>query len=185
LRPYFQDGYLAGTPDTTNDYETKSELDFTKRLIAKFAIPNEDQFWGQGLRGLSHAELYPPEDGMKELCDQIRIDEAILDQLPATEASVLGEFVATWAGIERLILRLAQRQEERIVSMPQAIRSLETQGWLAPWLAEEANRIRLLRNNVVHGHGFAPDVELRRAIASLTELRNHLKKEERERRRRS
>ena len=31
LRPYFQEGYLAGTDEVTTDYDSKDELDFTKR----------------------------------------------------------------------------------------------------------------------------------------------------------
>ena len=34
LRPYFQEGYLVGTEDITNEYESKSELDLNQRLIA-------------------------------------------------------------------------------------------------------------------------------------------------------
>lgn len=45
MRPYYQEGYLAGTDDITNDYESKTELDFKNRLIAKFEIPSGDVFW--------------------------------------------------------------------------------------------------------------------------------------------
>lgn len=73
LRPYFQDGYLAGTADVTSDYESKYELDFGNRLIAKFAIPNSASFWGQGLSGLSQEELYPENDNMKALCEGLSV----------------------------------------------------------------------------------------------------------------
>jgi len=36
FRPYFQEGYLAGTDDITTNYDTKNELDFNNRLLAKF-----------------------------------------------------------------------------------------------------------------------------------------------------
>lgn len=39
LRPYFQEGFLAGTADVTSEFDSKTELDFRSRLIAKFAIP--------------------------------------------------------------------------------------------------------------------------------------------------
>ena len=35
LRPYFQDGYLAGTEDLTTEYESKTELDFKKLTNCK------------------------------------------------------------------------------------------------------------------------------------------------------
>lgn len=47
LRPYFQEGYLAGTTDITTNYESKSELDFNRRLIAKFTVPDSAEFWGE------------------------------------------------------------------------------------------------------------------------------------------
>ncbi len=50
LRPYFQEGYLAGTADVTTDFDSKTELDFRNRLIAKFAIPRARSFWGNGFR---------------------------------------------------------------------------------------------------------------------------------------
>ena len=40
LRPYFQEGYVAGTTDIEASYENKTELDFRQRLIAKFSIPS-------------------------------------------------------------------------------------------------------------------------------------------------
>jgi hypothetical protein len=43
LRPYFQKGYMAGTPDITYDFESKTELDFRNRLVAKFAIPRREE----------------------------------------------------------------------------------------------------------------------------------------------
>ena len=49
LRPYFQEGYLAGTADLTTDFDSKTELDFRNRLIAKFAIHERRLFGGLGL----------------------------------------------------------------------------------------------------------------------------------------
>lgn len=50
LRPYFQEGYLAGTDEVTTDYESKDELDFTRRLIAKFQIPPQRRLLGRRIR---------------------------------------------------------------------------------------------------------------------------------------
>ena len=73
LRPYFQEGYLAGTSDITIDYTSKSELDFNNRLIAKFAIPNTEQFWGEGLSKIPESMLYPQNDRIEKLCQSIKI----------------------------------------------------------------------------------------------------------------
>jgi hypothetical protein len=48
LRPYFQEGYLAGTADVTTEFDSKTELDFRNRLVAKFAIPRTKAFGVQG-----------------------------------------------------------------------------------------------------------------------------------------
>lgn len=45
-RPHFQEGYLAGTDEITDNYERKIELDFNNRLIIKFELPVEKTFWG-------------------------------------------------------------------------------------------------------------------------------------------
>ena len=47
-RPYFQEGYLAGTTDITYNYDNKSELDLNKRLVAKFVFQNTNSFWDHG-----------------------------------------------------------------------------------------------------------------------------------------
>ncbi|MBV2094978.1 MAG: hypothetical protein KUF80_08835 [Candidatus Thiodiazotropha sp. (ex Codakia orbicularis)] len=35
LRNYFQEDYLAGIDEVTTDYDSKDELDFARRLVAK------------------------------------------------------------------------------------------------------------------------------------------------------
>ena len=72
LRPYFQEGYLAGTTDITTEYRTKTELDVKNRLIAKFEIPNHRSFWGKDFSAIPRSALYPPDDRVAELCETIR-----------------------------------------------------------------------------------------------------------------
>lgn len=72
LRPYFQEGYLAGTMDITRDYVDKSELDFNNRLLAKFSIPNDRSFWGKDFEGIPEHLLFPPDDRMAEICDRVK-----------------------------------------------------------------------------------------------------------------
>lgn len=62
LRPYFQEGYLVGTDDITNEYSNKGELDLNNRLIAKFEIPNSDDFWGNEFERIPDTALYPDND---------------------------------------------------------------------------------------------------------------------------
>lgn len=72
VRPYFQDGYQAGTMDVTQEYSNKSELDFNNRLLGKFAILNDKRFWGEGFSGIPKKLLFPEEDQMSALCDEVR-----------------------------------------------------------------------------------------------------------------
>jgi hypothetical protein len=179
LRPYFQEGYLAGTPDVTNEYESKNELDFSHRLIAKFKIPNSRAFWGEGLRGLSQEELYPANDEMKDLCDQIRLHE--LDSTPAAGGTLgaLGAFIAEWAGLERVMMRSAQRGDAKVPSVPQAIQQLKRKERVPSDLALELERLRRFRNEVVHGQRRSGENELRDATQSAADVRRRLEDEER------
>lgn len=73
LRPYYQDGYLAGTEDITSDYENnKVQLDFKRRLIAKFEIPTCPDFWGEDLAIIPETVLYPENDRIEELCKGLK-----------------------------------------------------------------------------------------------------------------
>jgi len=72
FRPYFQEGYLVGTDAITSKYDTKAELDFNNRLIAKFEIPNNNSFWGNGFHQIPYDSLYPENDPIEELCIQIK-----------------------------------------------------------------------------------------------------------------
>ena len=72
LRPYFQEGYLVGTDNITDKYESKSELDFNNRLFAKFIIPNNNNFWGNGFSPIPKEALQPPKDPVYELCKSIK-----------------------------------------------------------------------------------------------------------------
>ncbi len=71
LRPFFQEGYLVG------DFPTKSvkrkELNFTRRLIAKFKIKKVG-FWDRYFKNIPDEALNPSDDKIKELCDSIKAD---------------------------------------------------------------------------------------------------------------
>lgn len=72
LRPHFQEGYLVGTDNVTTTYDSKGELDFNNRLVAKFEIPNHESFWGDGFNGIPHTFLYPDNDPVLHLCEEIK-----------------------------------------------------------------------------------------------------------------
>ena len=69
MRPFFQEGYLAGHfPNYRTNEASRSHLyDFSQRLIAKFEIPVGFNFWGQNFKALPLPALYPESDPMKQL----------------------------------------------------------------------------------------------------------------------
>lgn len=149
VRPYFQDGYLAGTEDITNEYESKTELDFNNRLIAKFEIPNDSSFWGRGLTRLPKGVLYPPSDQVKELCDKIRPSPA-----KETGPAELGTFLAEWNELEGLVTGTAREFDMNARSVGQALRVLQSRGFIDKSMADELHKLRRFRNQLVHGQTF-------------------------------
>lgn len=95
LRPYFQEGYLAGTLDIVDDYQDKKVLDFNRRLIAKFQIPNNGKFWDNNFSQLPDEALYPKSDEMEDICSGIK-DEAI----KGFQTGVIGDFIKLWREYE-------------------------------------------------------------------------------------
>lgn len=73
LRPYFQEGFLVGTADITDNFDDKNELDFNRRLIAKFSIPGDDSFWNGNLGRVPRELLYLDEakDTMHRICSSL------------------------------------------------------------------------------------------------------------------
>lgn len=145
LRPYFQEGYLAGTTDITSDYESKDELDFNNRLIAKFVIPNSPYFWGSGLSEIPYEMLFPKNDCIMELCKCI--EKTVRKEVfPGT----LGEFLTEWAQIEQTLLRNARDLTAQPISVKEAIKFLLVNENIDNYQSNRLNEIRLFRNRLVH-----------------------------------
>lgn len=145
LRPYFQEGYLAGTSDVTFDFESKTELDFRNRLIAKFAIPRAKSFWGTGFEQIPETALYPRGDAILDLCTTLKTE--LQEEL---QPGHLGEFVKEWAAIEEYLLERGRRATERNVSVREAISALTRRGALSADLASTLDAVRRFRNSLVH-----------------------------------
>lgn len=146
LRPHFQEGFLAGTTDVTTDFDTKTELDFRNRLVAKFAIPrSRSRFWGEGFDQIPESALYPRRDQVSELCSKLR-NEIRAELQPGD----LGTFIKEWAELEELLLVEARRITERNLSVREAITVLGKHEKLPRRLAKQLHSIRSYRNNMVH-----------------------------------
>ena len=145
LRPFFQEGYLAGTSDVTNDYESKSELDFNRRLVAKFAIPNTKKFWGSGLSKIPDSMLYPQNDSIEQLCKSI---ETTIQT--GIHPGAIGEFLAEWVQLEQTLLQKVKGQEARPVSVREAVQRLLKAEMITYDQAYQIDEFRRFRNILVH-----------------------------------
>jgi hypothetical protein len=74
-RPFFQEGYLAGPfPNyQLKDPDRKDQFDFSRRLIAKFEIPNRPDFWGTGFSIIPRGKLFPENDKIFQICQSLMI----------------------------------------------------------------------------------------------------------------
>jgi hypothetical protein len=148
LRPYYQEGYLAGTSEVTLDYDKKSMLDFKNRLVAKFTIPNNEKFWGNGINKIPTPMLFPEEDRIKSICKSIK---------PRIEgpfySTVVGDFITEWVQLEHEILartKDSQKLQGKPMTLRQAIRFLYEEEVI---LSQEMRQIEQLydfRNLLVH-----------------------------------
>jgi hypothetical protein len=145
LRPYFQEGYLAGTTDVTTEFDSKTELDFRNRLVAKFAIPRAKEFWGNGFDQIPESALFPLHYRILELCNDLKYE--IKSEMKSGD---LGDFVKEWATLGEYLLSEGRRITERNVSIREAIAQLASRGIIPQSLADQIQAIRHLRNNVVH-----------------------------------
>lgn len=144
-RPYFQEGYLAGTEDITTNYDPKSELDFNNRLIAKFEIQNNDDFWGEHFHRIPNDSLYPQDDPMWHICREVKI---IADR--ELKSGDLGEFLKTWSELEEILINRTKKQTNRFLSAREAIRILYERREITQELMYGIDRLRKFRNIVVH-----------------------------------
>ena len=168
LRPYFQEGYLAGTTDLTTEYRSKSELDFNRRLIAKFKIPNNGSFWGQNSRPIQKDLLLPREDRIREICNSIKSD--VQRNL---EPGRIGQFVKEWTELEQDLLNKTRKDDSRVYSIREAINQLSN------WEPVERNlrridAIRKFRNRVVHEPEKIQPGKLEEFLQELREVKSDL-----------
>ncbi len=163
LRPYFQEGYMAGTPDVTSNYESKTELDFRNRLIAKFEIPKAKNFWKGGFEGMPKGALYPSNDRVYKLCQEI------VAQIGKEEASTgdLGRLLVEWAKVEEKLLPRARQLTSRNLSITEAIRALVENGILSNETAGDLDRVRRVRNTAAHTPARIGPAEVARALEQL------------------
>ena len=171
LRPYFQEGYLAGTDDITDNFETKTELDFNNRLIAKFKIPNDSSFWGSGFNKIPEKSLYPDNDPIFDLCSQIK-DIAVKE----LNTGDIGDFLKAWAELEEILVTMARHETQRFLSVREATRLLFKQGTVSKELLYHIDRLRNFRNILVHKPKEVTYGQIKDYLPTLTDLIKQIKK---------
>lgn len=167
LRPYFQEGYLVGTDDITNEYVNKAELDLNTRLIAKFEIPNTDNFWGKEFYKIPDIALYPQNDTIEAICREIG-QELVSDIAPAN----LGEFLKLWAEFEQIILKDARKFKREVHNTRDAMLTLMKHKQEKYGLLKEFDYLRTFRNKLVHNPTDISNEELRKMTINLNQVKN-------------
>ena len=165
LRPYFQEGYLAGTADITTDFDSKTELDFRNRLIAKFEIPRAKAFWGKGFNQIPETSLYPKKDVILDLC--LGLKDELRDE---TKPGDLGTFIKEWARLEEHLLDSARRLTQRNLSVREAIAALAKHGTVSSDEAKQLDSLRNFRNTAVHHPGAVDESAFKKPLAEVREI---------------
>ncbi len=168
LRPHFQEGYVAGTLDITYKYNKKLELDFNKRLIKKFKIPNKTEFWGEGFNKIPINQLFPDEDDtvLKSL-------QGLKDRSHRMARSGdIGLFIENWSKLEKQILQKGSKEKQRAVSFGSAIDNLIKMKKIDRKTATSLENLRTFRNSLVHR---TEEVEQERLSKELSLLKDLMK----------
>lgn len=168
LRPYFQEGYLVGTDDITNEYVNKGELDLNTRLIAKYEIPNSDEFWGKEFDKIPDTALYPQDDRIESICKEIG-KELITDIAPTN----LGDFLKLWTELEQSILNDARQFKREVHSTRDALSVLMKFNESKYGLLKEFDYLRMFRNKLVHNPTGISNGELMKMTQLLIQLKNN------------
>jgi hypothetical protein len=163
LRPYYQDGYLAGTDEIRNEYQSKIELDFNRVLIAKFELKRK-HFWGSGFSALPANTLYPEKDRVHAICTELKQEEIGNTIQPGR----LGQFIQEWTDLENNIMTLARKQNKKVYSLREALPLILANGGINRNQAREINELRQIRNFVIHKPN---EIETEKILSSIKRIR--------------
>lgn len=154
LRPYFQEGYLAATSDIEHEYDSKSELDFNRRLIVKFRIPNSNNFWGKDFKIIPRSALYPKKDMFDSICKEIEID--VKRELKPGE---IGEFLSLWSKIEEEVVSMNKTEIEHNTFFS-SLNQLKKSNYFDSSLVNNIDKLRRFRNELIHSPKNISDKEM-------------------------
>lgn len=156
LRPYFQEGYLVGTEFIHDDYIEKNELDFNRRLVAKYKIPNSRAFWGNNLSAIDKKVLYPENDLLLDICKEIKLD---INSIVVSNESA-GEFLLKWNKLNSVLWKNSNRK----YSILQNIKYLKENNNIDDNTVKKIEIVRELRNRLVHNTSLISEREILQKI---------------------
>jgi hypothetical protein len=162
LRPYYQDGYLAGTDEIRNEYQSKNELDFNRVLLAKFELQKK-HFWGKGFSALPLNILYPENDKVFSICKELKQEEVGNTLQPGR----LGQFIQAWTDLENNLMTLARRNTKKVYSLREALPLLLQSGEIGKTQFKEISALRQIRNIVIHKPN---QLEVESVMASIADI---------------
>lgn len=103
-RPFLQEGFLVGEEDVEVGCNALEIFDLRRRMIAKFEIPNVQEFWDEESQ-LSRTQLYPNPDIFNDICKAV--GKRVSEELPPSELTFTEEeifsFIAYWRKIEDIL----------------------------------------------------------------------------------
>ena len=145
LRPYFQDGYLASTDEITTNFESLTELDFSNRLLAKFKLINNNNFWEEEFDRISNNYLFPNGDLVLKICKNIKEELGT-----SIDPGRIGKFLQIWTEIENNIMSLARYRNRKVYTFLEALNILSVEYIIPKEIVRNLDKIRIFRNKVVH-----------------------------------
>lgn len=144
LRPHFQEGYLIGTDGIDCRSIDKTKYDFNRRMLAKYELPDAASFWSDGFASLPVETLYPPNDPIASICEQINKEAKT-----SVSNESIGSLISEWSELESLIFLLSKEKVRRR-SFTESVNMLYFDDVLTDDLMNKLNYVRQTRNKVVH-----------------------------------
>lgn len=144
LRPHFQEGYLVGTDGIDYQSVDKIKYDFNRRILAKYKLPDATSFWSDGFSALPSETLYPSNDPIASICEQIN-EEA----KTSISNESIGSLISKWSELESLIFLLSKENSQHR-SFAESIHMLYLNNVLTDESINMLNYVRQIRNAIVH-----------------------------------
>jgi len=173
LRPYYQEAYLAGTTDITDDYDQKTELDFRNRLIIKIKIPKDGSFWGKEFNRIPDELLFPKNDRLLALLNPLK--KSLKKEFMTGD---LGDFLEEWLELENLLkdkVAYFKDFERRNYSVRRLIDLLYKRNIISKDIYTKLDELRLVRNILIHEPKKIEKEHLPEIIKKVRELKSKLK----------